>query len=153
MVERECEFKPVLGNLALGEERARVVDQDVDTLLLISDLRRHAFHLGEACEISKIYGVGNTGRDCAKPREGRLAAGLVPCDQDDTSTLCGEHFRGYLSDAGRVARDDNSLASHSALGGVFARFSIISQSIAADPVTFRRGAAPRRVSLKQVFRA
>jgi hypothetical protein len=81
VVERECEFKPVLGKLAPGEERARVIDQDVDTWLLVSDLSRHAFHLGEACEISKMYRVG-------------------------------EHFRGYLSNAGRAARDDNSLASH-----------------------------------------
>jgi hypothetical protein len=37
VVERECEFKRVLGKLAQGEERARVVDQDVDTLFVVSD--------------------------------------------------------------------------------------------------------------------
>src|ERR671937_811472 len=66
--------------------------------LLVTDLNRHAFYLGEACEISKIYGVGNTRRGCAKPREGRLATDFVSCDHDDTSALCGEYFRGYLSD-------------------------------------------------------
>jgi hypothetical protein len=112
VVERECEFKPVLGKLAPGEERARVIDQDVDTWLLVSDLSRHAFHLGEACEISKMYRVGDTRRAVAQSREGRVTASLVACDQDDTGALFGEHFRGYLSNAGRAARDDNSLASH-----------------------------------------
>jgi hypothetical protein len=80
VVERECEFEPVLGKPAPGEECARVIDQDVDALLPVSDLSRHAFHLGEACEISKIYRVGDTRRAVAKSREGRVAAGLVPCD-------------------------------------------------------------------------
>jgi hypothetical protein len=80
VIERECEFKPVLGKPAPGEECARVIDQRIDTPLLVSDLSRHAFHLGEACDISKIYRVGDTRRAVAKSREGRIAAGLVPCD-------------------------------------------------------------------------
>jgi hypothetical protein len=42
-------------------------------------LSRHALYLGEAREIGKIYGVGDTRRAVAKSREGRVAAGLVPC--------------------------------------------------------------------------
>lgn len=70
---------PSLGNPATSEECARVIDQNVDTLLLVGDLSRHSFHLGEACEIRKIYGVGDTRRAVAKSREDRVAAGLVPC--------------------------------------------------------------------------
>ncbi|HEY6603466.1 MAG TPA: hypothetical protein VI009_16835, partial [Xanthobacteraceae bacterium] len=44
---------PSLGNPATSEECARVIDQNVDTLLLVGDLSRHSFHLGEACEIRK----------------------------------------------------------------------------------------------------
>jgi hypothetical protein len=58
VVERACEFKPVRSKPAAGKERACIIDQDVDTLLPVSDFSRHAFHLGEACEISKIDGVG-----------------------------------------------------------------------------------------------
>src|SRR4029077_11486223 len=112
VVERECEFKPVLGNLTPGEECARVIDQDVDTRLLVSNLSRHAFHLGEACEISKMCGVGEARRAVAKSRKGRVAAALVPCDQDDTGTLFGEDFRGYFSNPGCAAGDDNGLAFH-----------------------------------------
>ena len=54
MIERECELKPVLGKPTLGEECASVIDQDVDMRLMVSDLSRHAFHLGEAREICKI---------------------------------------------------------------------------------------------------
>jgi hypothetical protein len=59
-----------------------------------------------------MYRVGDTRRAVAQSREGRVTAGLVACDQDDTGSLFGEHFRGYLSNAGRAARDDNRLASH-----------------------------------------
>src|SRR5947209_1661620 len=57
--------------------RARVIDQDVDTRLLVSNLSGHAFHLGEACEISKMCGVGEARRAVANSRKGRLAAGFV----------------------------------------------------------------------------
>jgi hypothetical protein len=39
---------PHLRKPAPGEKCARVIDQDVDTVFLVSDLSRHAFHLGEA---------------------------------------------------------------------------------------------------------
>jgi hypothetical protein len=65
VVERECEFKPVPGKPTTSEECARVIDQNIDTLLVVSDLSRHVFHLGEACEISKICGVGEARRAVA----------------------------------------------------------------------------------------
>jgi hypothetical protein len=71
---------PHLRKPAPGEKCARVIDQDVDTVFLVSDLSRHAFHLGEACEIGKIYGVGDVRGAVAKSHEDRVAAGLVPCD-------------------------------------------------------------------------
>jgi hypothetical protein len=62
-----------------GAEDAKLLEEAFKKKL--SDLL--ASESVEVGEISKIDGVGNTRRDCAKPREGRFAADFVPCEQDD----------------------------------------------------------------------
>ena len=62
-----------------------------------------------------MYGVSNAGRALAKPREGRVAADLVSCDQDDPGAHSCQYYRGDLANSGRAASDYNSLATHFAL--------------------------------------
>jgi hypothetical protein len=112
VIERECELKPILGKPAPAEECARVIDQDVETLLPVSDMSGRAFHLGDACEISKIYGVGDTRCAVAKTRRVVLPRILSRAIKTIRAPLFGEYFRGYLSNAGGAARNDNGLASH-----------------------------------------
>ena len=50
-----------------------------------------------------------------EPREGRVRADLVPCNQDDPGAHSCQRYRGYLTNPGRATRDDNSLPSHRAL--------------------------------------
>src|SRR5450631_2702911 len=56
-----------------------------------------------------MYGVGDARCAVVKPREGRVPAGLVPCDQDDPGAHFCKCHRGDLANSGRAARDDNSL--------------------------------------------
>jgi hypothetical protein len=72
VIERERTFKPVLSQPARGEKRASVVDQHVDGRFLVGDLRSHTFHLGQACEISKICGVVESVRASVKPCQRRV---------------------------------------------------------------------------------
>ena len=62
-----------------------------------------------------MYGVGNARRALAKPREGRVSADLVSCDQDDPGAHSCQYYRGDLADSGRAASDNNSLATYLAL--------------------------------------
>ena len=80
--------------------------------LAIGDLSRHALHLSQAQEIGKMYGVGDARRTVAKPRERRVPAALVPCDQDDPGAHLCECYSSDLANSGRPARDYNSLPPH-----------------------------------------
>src|SRR5664280_1614636 len=60
-----------------------------------------------------MYGVGDARCAVVKPREGRVPAGLVPCDQDDPGAHFCECYRGDLANSGRAARDDNPNSGNS----------------------------------------
>ena len=62
-----------------------------------------------------MYGVGDARRALAKPRERRVPAGFVPCDQDNPGAHFRQCYRGDLANSGRAARDNNSFPSHDAL--------------------------------------
>ena len=62
-----------------------------------------------------MCGVCDTRRVLAKPREGRVRADLVPCDQDDTGAHSCQRYGGDLANSGRTTRDDNGLPSHKPL--------------------------------------
>ncbi len=59
-----------------------------------------------------MYGVGDARRAIVKPREGRVPARSVPCDQDDPGAHFCECYRGNLANTGRAPRYDNSLPLH-----------------------------------------
>ena len=77
----------------------RIVDQHVDGRLTVSDFGSHTFHLGQACEIGKIYGVSDTGSASTEPRKCRFRARLIPRDQDDTGANLGECFRSDFTNS------------------------------------------------------
>jgi hypothetical protein len=67
--------------------------------LSVGDFGGHPFHLGQALEIGKIYGVGDTLAASAEPRQSRIRAPLVPGDQDDTGAHLGECFRSDFANS------------------------------------------------------
>jgi hypothetical protein len=79
VVEREGVFKPIFRQASRAEECPCIVDQNVDGRLPISDLSSQPLHFGQACEIGKIYGVGDTGAALTEPHQGRVCAGLLGC--------------------------------------------------------------------------
>jgi hypothetical protein len=78
----------------------------------VGDFGSHAFHFGQACEIGKIYGVGDTGSASTEPRQSRFGARLTPRDQDDTGAHLGECLSSDFANSWGATRDDNGLALH-----------------------------------------
>ena len=76
-----------------------IVDQHVDGRLTVSDFGSHTFHLGQAREIGKIYGVGGTGSASTEPCQGRFRSRLTPRDQDNTGANLGECFRSDFTNS------------------------------------------------------
>src|SRR5277367_4249871 len=59
-----------------------------------------------------MHRVGDARSALAKPREGRVRASLVSCDQDDPGTHLCKRYRGDFANPGRAARNDNRLSPH-----------------------------------------
>ncbi|MEJ0042246.1 MAG: hypothetical protein WDM81_08530 [Rhizomicrobium sp.] len=75
VVDREGHLQPVDAFLPRGEDRAGIVDQDVDARLGGGDFRRDALHLGDGREVGEMGGVRGRGVGGAELGEGRVGAG------------------------------------------------------------------------------
>ncbi len=63
MVQGKRQLQPVLSHAAVRENRASVVDQDINPRLRCGDLRGHALHLRQPGKVGVVNGVLNAGRN------------------------------------------------------------------------------------------
>jgi hypothetical protein len=99
VIQREGVFKPIFRQSSRAEQGSCIVDQNIDRRLPVSDFGSYTFHFGQACEIGKVYGVGDTGSASAEPRQSRFRARLIPHDQDDTGTHLSQCFRSHYANS------------------------------------------------------
>jgi len=92
-------FKLILRKATRGEQCARIVDQDVNVWFTVSDFCGHPFHVSQAREIGKKYGVGRARAASAKPRQRRFPARVISRDQDDAGTHFSECFCSDLANS------------------------------------------------------
>ena len=93
MIKCERAFERIFRQASRAEQCPCIVDQNVDGRFPVSDFDSHTLHLGQACEIGKIYGVGDTGSASTEPRQCCFRSRLIPRDEDDTSAHFGECSR------------------------------------------------------------
>ena len=109
VVHREVHLVAVLADLTVLEQDARVVDQDVDALVVAEDRLRQRPHLGERGEVGFIEPRASLAvlRDLG---DDGLAALFVPAVDDDLRAEGGHAARDLAPQPVRGAGDHHDLA-------------------------------------------
>src|SRR5438552_15802092 len=114
VVERKGTFQAVLGHLTGAEQRARIVDEDVDSRFGRGNLGRDPLHLDNSQEIGIVDAVREARSALAQPCQHRLTTDLVARHENQARPHTGQPLRRDLPDSGRRPGDDDNLPLHGA---------------------------------------
>ncbi len=109
MVRGEGQFQSIARHLPSIEERAGIVDQNVDSRFRGRNFRGYPFHLLQERKIGVINAMIDARGGLAPSRQSRFATSGIARNPDDASSHCSHFIGGHGSNTrGRSGNYDNS---------------------------------------------